>query len=81
MLCSDSNDVKEVYLTDKELAVRWRMSPRTFRNWRVAKKGPRPTYLRRRSPRYALSEVRRCEQAGQVGAEWPAEFLIEELSR
>ena len=49
-------------LNEKELAERWRMSPRTLQGWRQQGKGPRYLKIEGRVV-YPLSEIQTCEAA------------------
>lgn len=54
---------EQVFLTQRELSRRWRLSPRTLEGWRL--KGVGPTYVRIGSRViYPLEGVRKFEQAG-----------------
>jgi hypothetical protein len=48
--------------TEDELAQRWRLSPRTLRNWRYLRTGPKAVKVGR-SALYPESEVLRWERA------------------
>lgn len=61
---------RTVFLTQMELAERWKVSGRTLEGWRYHGKGPRYCLLGSRV-RYPLSEVARFESAFNV-AEWEA---------
>lgn len=64
-----SNDEKpRAFLTQSEVAERWRISERTLENWRNGARfhGPRPTKIGSRV-RYAFSEVVAFEKAHQLG--------------
>jgi Helix-turn-helix domain len=50
-----------MYLSTKELALRWNMSPATLRNWRVLKRGPKFKRFGR-MVRYALVDVKKWEE-------------------
>lgn len=52
----------EVFLTEDELAERWRHSPKTLRNLRSSGKGP-PYHKFGSSVRYALSDLLQYEAA------------------
>jgi predicted DNA-binding transcriptional regulator AlpA len=56
--------VEIAYVTQAELAERWRISPRTLERWRVIGQGPRFVKLGRRVV-YRLSEVEAHEAAQQ----------------
>jgi len=55
---------EQKYITPKQLAKRWSISPNTLRNWRLSGKGPK--YVRfgkssKNSVRYPISEVEKYE--------------------
>lgn len=50
------------YLSAKELAKRWHLSPRTLANWRSAGKGPAYVLVTGNRVLYAMTEVRAFEQ-------------------
>lgn len=55
----------EQYLTERELAERWRITVKALQQWRLLREGP--TYCKLgRSVRYPLSEVLRFEQMARV---------------
>jgi hypothetical protein len=49
------------YITEKSLAERWCLTPRTLRHWRYKKKGP-PYYKIGGAVRYKLEEVKKYEE-------------------
>lgn len=63
------------YLTQKELAHRWRLSPRTLERWRVRKTGPHYHKLGGKVA-YALADVeayerrRRAETHSSILGSW-----------
>lgn len=77
-MCSqDPTDAPEnaapiVHMTQRELARRWRCSPRSLERWRVAGKGP--AWLRLNSRvRYRLEDVLAFERASLQAAGGPVE--------
>ena len=54
----DSSDV----LTEKELGQRWKLDPKTLRNWRSQGRGPSYLKIAGSSVRYPLLEIERHEQ-------------------
>jgi helix-turn-helix protein len=59
------SSLDEIFLTDEELASRWRLSPKTLRNARVA--GTLIGFVKiGRSVRYRLSDVIAFEQQSSV---------------
>jgi hypothetical protein len=50
-----------VHLTERELALRWRVSPRTLERWRISRTGPAWLRLNGRV-RYRLADVLAFEQ-------------------
>jgi hypothetical protein len=63
---ADSGTVSErsVFLTENELAARWRRTPMTLQ--RMRKDGRLPFVRIGKSPRYRLSEIERVEAEGTV---------------
>jgi len=62
---------KPKYITPRQLAARWNISPNTLRNWRVSGKGPK--FVRfgnsiKNSVRYPISEVEKYEKSLQKAA-------------
>lgn len=62
------NESRSVFLTTKEVAVRWRMSPRSLEGWRD--KGIGPTYhVIGSSVRYHIEDVLEFESRTKLGGE------------
>jgi predicted transcriptional regulator len=63
-----------IYLTQKELAHRWRISPRTLERWRWQKVGPQ--FLKLGKVVYALTDIeayerrRRAETHSSILGRW-----------
>ncbi|MCB1503123.1 MAG: helix-turn-helix domain-containing protein [Bauldia sp.] len=57
----------EVFLTEAELAERWRHSLRTLQRWRMNGKGPRSIRIGRRTV-YRISDVEAFETGDEVEA-------------
>ena len=53
------------FLTEGELAERWRYSPNTLRKWRVEGRGPEYVKLTGGSVRYDLETIEAAEEAGR----------------
>ena len=53
----------ETFLTERDLAERWRMSPKTLQNWRVIGRGPQFWKLGN-CVRYRVADILEFEEAG-----------------
>jgi hypothetical protein len=60
---ADSDACPAIYLTERDVAERWRLSPKTLQNWRVAGRGPR-FWKFGQAVRYRLDDVIAFEDAG-----------------
>ena len=50
------------FITEQELALRWRVSTRTIQNWRAEGKTPKPYKQGYKTIRYKLSDVIEFEE-------------------
>jgi predicted DNA-binding transcriptional regulator AlpA len=62
-----------IYLSQRELAARWGISPRTLENWRWRNKGPTYIKLGRRRVRYRLTDIQAFERDHRIAPESPRE--------
>jgi hypothetical protein len=59
--------MEKLYVSTKELSVRWDMSIYTLRQWRLIGKGPQPCNITR-SVKYRIEEVEEYER--KAGFKW-----------
>jgi hypothetical protein len=67
-LQTDAHQSSEL-LTEKELGKRWKLDPKTLRNWRCQGRGPNYLKIAGANVRYALDEIVRHEQQSIHGGE------------
>ena len=55
--------MEKAFYTEKELAARWELQPKTLREWRNRKDGDYPTFIKiGGAVRYPVAEVERYEK-------------------
>lgn len=67
-MLSDNNE-KSPFITEQELALRWRVSTRTIQTWRAEGKTPEPYKYGYKSVRYKLSDVIELEENRRISQE------------
>ena len=60
------NSSSDVY-TEKELSRRWKIDPKTLRNWRCQRRGPRYYKIGGTSVRYPAEEIVKAEAESLQG--------------